>query len=101
MQALDPRSRLPHQALEDGRVLTVDRDDSRSRSPGPLTHQRAGDDERLLVREGDLLTGRHGIEGREKTRKTDERRHHGVHDGQDGRLTHGLEPGLDADAGVL
>ena len=51
------RPRSPEQALEDGRVLAVDRKQLGAGLGRERLHQRAGDDEALLVRQRHALAG--------------------------------------------
>ena len=59
---------MPVQALVDGVVLAVDRQDRDARRAGPVHHEAAGHHEHFLVGEGDGLAGvdggEHGLEGR-------------------------------------
>ena len=58
---------LAHQALEDGTVLAVDRQDGRMILLGLTAYQFASHDEGLLVGKTDLLAGLDGMDCRLKS----------------------------------
>ncbi len=66
------RSVAPSDALQDGRVLAVDRNDLAAPLPGSVVRELPGYDERLLVRECDPLPGVQRGERRIEPRRADD-----------------------------
>ena len=99
-EALDRVARLADEALEQRRVLRVDRDDDGAGPRGGGLDERAGHDERLLVGEGDRLAGLGGRERGAEAGGPDDGRDHDVDLGRLGELTDGVGAGGDLDVGV-
>ena len=87
-------------ALQDGAVLGVDRDDLTSAVARGAHHQLAGHDERLLVRERDPLPRRERRQRRRQPRRPDDPVHHDVHVRAGGGFDQTIDAGPHSASGI-
>ncbi len=99
-EPLDRFRLLAREALEERRVLRIDRQNLRPRRPRRRRHERPADDEALLVGERDPLARAAPPRASTTARRPDERCHDNIGVGRGRDAIERLHPALDADAGA-
>ena len=92
---------LAHNALEDGRVLTVDRQDGHTMLLSQLADEFACHDQRLFVGQTDFLTGFDGVDRRREARESDHRREYHVDGFGLDNLVDSFAAGIDLNVGQV